>query len=182
MGRSIGSSGHTATGTFGSWVRDVATGERLGVSAGHVCLAKCKPKDSESITALQPFATTGVTIVQPLDSDYEDLLSELQEIADEDYKASEMFGFVHPRAEAARQVSEKELREYKELGDKRALGSVIHAALGIVEEENTNNLVWQDYALIAVGEGTRIYSQLVFSRLDKIRHKVLTEYLTEHLF
>lgn len=66
--------------------------------------------------ALHSFLMTGITIVQPSGSEYEDL--------------------VHPQAEAALQELEKELRKYKELGDKRALRPVNHAALGIVQKEN----------------------------------------------
>jgi len=124
MGRSISSSRSSAVGTLGGWVTDINTGEKLGLTSGHVVMGH----RIGSLTSL-PHTVHEQQIVQPADDDWVTIVQEAEKSRRLAYEKSSMCGSLNPKLHEIHSNAESKLQALKELKSSRGLGTVLFRQL-----------------------------------------------------
>lgn len=150
MGRSIGPliTGQQISGTFGGYLVEVETGQILGLTAGHVCLAGAGIDREKS----------DIQLTQPSLGDHSRALEEASTKLRISSEISAMYGYARQFEENVRARDASALTRLERISDKLHFGNVLFANMAVCNLDNlscecgsiTQRLVWKDYALVEV--------------------------------
>lgn len=146
IGHSIGVKGAASSGTMGGYLYEASTGNRFGLTNGHVCGMLMK-KSLESLPMIMDGEGVPVEIVQNSDQDQEGFFEDAKLAYDTAAnKAAECGGL-----DTRRNMRELEAKKKFDIikGQNRLFGVVVRAELGIwnspaLEEDRC----WKDYGVI----------------------------------